>query len=271
MVLKNVCFVINEYSEDAKKYADDTRTAMISRGIGVLSEDDMNQGMKADLVLAFGGDGTILRAAQYALRDGIAVLGLNFGRLGFLAEKVPEDPVQLLDCLSKGKYRVEERMILKVEREGNESLYAINDTVISRGGYARLISLEISVDGCPAGKMLSDGIVITTPTGSTGYSVSAGGPVVSPDVDCITITPVCAHSLLQRPLVVSGNSEIRVTLGEDPYQTGVLQLDGRNKGILKQNDTVTVRKDPDKIRVIRLEEQNYYTLVRTKLSEWGTN
>lgn len=271
MELKSVGMVINQFSENAVSYSDNTSRILQSKGVRVLSENEMSSGESADLILAFGGDGTILKSAQYAIKRDIPILGLNFGRLGFLAEKVPETPCNLADLLTDGDLPEEERMFLTVEREGCEPMYAVNDAVISRGGYARLISLEVMVNGAPASKMLADGMIIATPTGSTGYSLSAGGPVVSPDVDCMTVTPVCPHSLQLRPLVISGSSEIAVTMGEDPYQAAVLQIDGQNRGIMKQNDRITVRRSEQKIRVLRLERTNYYTLVRTKLSEWGTN
>lgn len=271
MKLKSVAMVINQFSENAIRYSDETCLALKEKGVSVLSETEMTEGKSADLILAFGGDGTILKAAQFALKSSCPVLGLNFGRLGFLAEKVPEDPLTLVSLLLNGDLPEEERMLLTVERPGCEPLSAVNDAVISRGGYARLISLQVMVNGEPAGNMLADGLIITTPTGSTGYSLSAGGPVVSPDVDCMTVTPVCPHSLQIRPLVICGSSEITLTLGEDPFQAAVLQVDGQNHGILKQNDSITVKRSERKIRVLRLEKTNYYTLVRTKLSEWGTN
>lgn len=271
MDLRTVGTVVNGFSEQAELFREEICRLLSAEGIRILTEETMNEGAAADVILAFGGDGTILKAAQYALRDSVPVLGLNFGRLGFLAEKVPEDPRTLADRLLKGTLREEERMILQVGTGSGSPLFAVNDTVISRGGYARLISLEVRVNGNSAVKMLADGLVIATPTGSTGYSISAGGPIVSPDVNCMTVTPVCPHSLTQRPLVVSGASEITVTLGEDPYQAAVLQLDGQNRGIMKQNDSITVTQDTRKLRVLRLDDRNYYSLVRSKLSEWGTN
>ena len=270
MNLNTVGTVINKFNDQAVLYAAEICSVLESKGITVLKEEEMPESKEADLILAFGGDGTILRAAQYALNKETPVLGLDFGRLGFLAEKVPEKPSDLAEIILTQELTEEKRMILTVERDGCEPLWGVNDAVISRGGYARLISLEVNVNGNPASRMLADGLVIATPTGSTGYSISAGGPVVSPDVDCMTVTPVCPHSLQQRPLVVSGESEITVAIGDDPYQAAILQIDGQNRGILKQKDIIRVKKDQRMIRVLRLNRTNYYSLVQSKLSEWGT-
>lgn len=267
--------VINSANLEARNYAKRFETEIKAKGVRVISENDGDDGAIhkdiPDVIVAFGGDGTILRAAQLAIGNDVPVIGINFGHLGFLAETAPEDPSELAKMILDGQGETETRMILEAIVNQGEPCYAINDVVVSRGGYARLISLNVSVNGEFAGHMQADGLVVATPTGSTGYSVSAGGPVVSPDVDCVTITPVCPHSLQQRPQVVSGVSEIGIQLGNDPLQAAVVQLDGKNVAVLKENGSVSVRKSEKTFRLIRLYHTNYFTLVRTKLCEWGMN
>lgn len=267
--------VINSSSTKACSYAKRFEDIMRSKGVMVYSEEDAgteaNEIITPDLIVAFGGDGTILRAAHLAIEYDIPVIGLNFGHLGFLAENAPEDPAELAKMIMDSYGETESRMILEAIVNNGSPCYAINDVVVSRGGYARLISLHVSVNDEFAGHMLADGLVVATPTGSTGYSVSAGGPVVSPDVDCMTITPVCPHSLQQRPQVVSGDAGICVHLGKDPLQAAVVQVDGQNIAVLKENGEVSVRRSQKKIKLIRLRHTNYFTLVRTKLCEWGMN
>lgn len=267
--------VINTVNMEACVYAKGFENEIRSKGITVISENDHEESgyhvSKPDLIVAFGGDGTILRAAHIAIAFDVPVIGINFGHLGFLAETAPEDPAELADMILKKQGETETRMILEAVVNDSDPYYAISDVVVSRGGYARLISLNVSVNAEFAGHMLADGLVIATPTGSTGYSVSAGGPVVSPDVDCMTITPVCPHSLQQRPQVVNGNSKIDIHLGNDPLQAAVVQLDGQNVAVLKANGKVCVRKSEKELQLLRLYHINYFTLVRTKLCEWGMN
>ena len=224
--------VVNSANADACSYAARFENVLRSRKVTVLSESDRgaekNVFPDPDVIVAFGGDGTILHAAHLAIRYDAPVVGINFGHLGFLAETAPEDPAELAEMILNGCGETETRMILEAAVNDGSPCYAINDVVVSRGGYARLISLHVSVNDEFAGHMLADGLVVATPTGSTGYSVSAGGPVVSPDVDCMTITPVCPHSLQLRPLVISGSSEIAVTMGgrKGPYPD--MQKSGQN-------------------------------------------
>ena len=267
--------VINSASFEARDYAERFEAEIRSKGVYIISENAgdsiSTKPGTPDVIVAFGGDGTILRAAHLAIESDVPVIGINFGHLGFLAETAPEDPSELAEMILNGQGETETRMILEAVVNNSGPCYAINDVVVSRGGYARLISLNVSVNSEFAGHMQADGLVVATPTGSTGYSVSAGGPVVSPDVDCVTITPVCPHSLQQRPQVVSGGSAIRIRLGNDPLQAAVVQLDGKNVAVLKENGIVTVKKSQKRLQLIRLHHTNYFTLVRTKLCEWGMN
>ena len=221
-----------------------------------------------DLLLSLGGDGTILRGVQYAIRWNVPLLGVNLGRKGFLAEIEPRGLEDALMRLISGDYEVEERPLLSVTFAGGQWL-ALNDVVVSRGGYARLIGVTTLVDGEMAGRYQADGVIVATPTGSTGYSLSAGGPVVSPRVDCMVITPICAHSLQHRPCVVGGSAVIRLELDSDEEQTACLQVDGQSRAELTGGMMVEISRSAQKARFIRMQPEQFFGLVRGKLTEWS--
>ena len=214
-----------------------------------------------------GGDGTLLRGAQYALSWDAALLGVNLGRVGFLAEGEADALPKLLDKVIRGDYETERRAVLSVQMNG-QSWYAINDVVMSRGGYARLITVTALVDGELAGHYIADGLVVATPTGSTGYSLSAGGPIISPKVDCMVLTPICAHSLQHRPTVVQGSAQIRLLLGSDAPQSACLQVDGQTYAQLDDGAVVEISRADRTLQLIRTSDQPFFNLVREKLTEW---
>lgn len=245
-------------------------------GAEVLAEEDAaeNLGVPAfsdaqglDVVISMGGDGTFLRGAQVALKWNAALLGVNLGRVGFLAEVEPEGLENALDAVIAGEYDTQTRPVLKVQSAG-KTWYALNDVVVSRGGYSRLITIDALVDGDSAGRYVADGVIVATPTGSTGYCLSAGGPVVSPKVDCMIITPICAHTLQHRPCVVNGGADIRLELSPEEEQSAALEVDGQSRLILTAGTHVHVRRDERALRVIQLRERRFFQLVRDKLTEW---
>ena len=166
-----------------------------------------------------------------------------------------------------GSYEVEERPVLHVEAAG-QRWHALNDVVLSRGGRARLTTINAFVDDELSGRYVADGVVVATPTGSTGYSLSAGGPIISPKVDCMVITPICAHTLQHRPTVVHGGAHIDLELIPDDMQTASLQVDGQSCVELRSGMCASIRMDSRPIRLIRLKEQRFFQLVRDKLTEW---
>lgn len=245
-------------------------------GVTVCAEEDAAQTLgvpamaeekRVDLVISLGGDGTFLRGAQVALRWDAALLGVNLGRVGFLAEVEPDALEASLGAVIRGEYDTETRPVLRVQSAGN-TWYALNDVVISRGGYSRLITIDALVDGDSAGRYIADGVIVATPTGSTGYCLSAGGPVVSPKVDCMIITPICAHTLQHRPCVVNGSADIRLELLPDAEQSAALEVDGQSRLVLTAGTHVHVRRDERDLRVIKLRERRFFQLVRDKLTEW---
>ncbi len=264
---------------DAMKQARKAVELLLARDAVVLTEEEtlpmlpgcdiLSPETPVDTMICLGGDGTLLRCAQYAALFDAPLLGINMGRLGFLSETEPEMLEAALDALFTGQYATECRAMLSVEIPGQGRWYALNDAVMTRGGYARLITMNALVDGEKAGSYLADGLIIATPTGSTGYSLSAGGPIVSPHVDCMVITPVCAHSLQHRPVVVHGSAEITVELHSDDEMAASLQIDGQNCAELKNGQRVMVRKAERCVKLIRLKDARFFEVVRRKLAQWS--
>lgn len=229
----------------------------------------LHYGDQVDALVALGGDGTLLRCAQYAYACNAPLLGINMGRLGFLAETESEETEEALNMLLSGNYRTEERAVLSVHWGNGEERVGINDVVITRGGYARLITTRVLVDGEEVGSYHADGLIVSTPTGSTGYSLSAGGPIISPRVDCTVITPVCAHSLQHRPVVVPGSATVTVQLHSDDEMTASLQVDGQSYALLQNGDTVTIGRADHGVKLVRLKKQCFFEVVHHKLIEWS--
>lgn len=221
-------------------------------------------------ILVLGGDGTMLNTARVAAPPGLPLLGINLGRLGFLSELDIPDIIPGLEKLVSGDYRVEERMMLesRVIRQGRvmETAIALNDAVITKGAFARLIRLKTNIDGENIGTYPADGIIVASPTGSTAYSLSAGGPVVTPEMELMLITPICPHSLWARPLVISSSSGVEVELLSDNAEV-MLTVDGQHAFRLEKNDSVLITRAPCKARFIRLNKRSFYSVLHSKLNE----
>ena len=268
--------ILHSRRPDALDMAAKSVAYLEMRGASVSAEDEFAADLgvspfseveKADVIISLGGDGTLLRGIQYAFRWEAPLLGINLGRVGFLTETEPGDMEAALEAVLHGTYEVEARPVLRVEAE-NRCWYALNDVVLSRGGRARLTTINAYVDGELAGRYVADGVVVATPTGSTGYSLSAGGPIISPKVDCMVITPICAHTLQHRPAVIYGGAQIKLALSPEDMQTASLQVDGQSCQDLQSGMQVEIRMDARPIRLIRLKEQHFFQLVRDKLTEW---
>lgn len=223
-----------------------------------------------DCLFVLGGDGTLLKAAIEASKFGVSMLGINLGRLGFLTEVELGDISEVIDSMLDGKHFVEQRTMLfcnvvaggKTVFRGN----ALNEVVVQKKDMARIINIELVVNGAVADKLPCDGMLISTPTGSTGYSLSAGGPIVSPKLDCILATPVCPHTLHSRTIVVSTDDEIII---KATSPTGmVLTTDGVLRSELKNGEIVKIRTSKYLARFIRFDENYFYPLLRSKFINW---
>jgi len=225
----------------------------------------------ADCLLALGGDGTLLRAARQVSSAATPILGINLGRLGFLTEIEMTEIYPALDRLLAGNYRIEERMMLEgsVRRPDQIlSCTALNDIVVTKGAFPRLLSLEVFISSAYLDTYPADGMIVSSPTGSTAYSLSAGGPLVTPDLRVMLLTPICPHTLYARPLVVPGKHQIEIHV-HAPEVEVMLAVDGQQGLSLKNGDVVTVTEANNMTRLIRLKDNTFYGLVREKLQEGG--
>lgn len=241
------------------------------KGPALVPVDSRNASALADVdvVAVLGGDGTILRVLRLMGEKMVPVLGVNMGTMGFLAECAPEALEEAVRRLAAGDYRLEERMLLRVEREGGERALALNDVVVSRGACQRVLQADVTVDGQAAARFSGDGLVISSPTGSTAYSLSAGGPVVVPQLDCIVLAPVCPHTFSARPMVVSGESQIEAALA--PRGAGgrlMLSIDGGD-GIALERAVIRVRRAQERLPFVRFGENRFFSSLRGKLSLWS--
>jgi NAD+ kinase len=233
----------------------------------VVSDEDL--ATRADMVIAFGGDGTILRAAGLAARAGVPILGVNLGGFGFLAELSTADLPSALPDLVAGRYELDERMMLQAEADhiDADNLLALNDVVVTTRGVARVLRLRVLVNGEHLASYPADGVIVATPTGSTAYSLSAGGPILHPKVDAVVITPISPHTFNARSVVVDRNDTVDVELTV-PSQDATVTVDGRVGLPMGETWRVRVRRARQTTRFIRLRSSSFYSILRTKLA-WG--
>ena len=224
----------------------------------------------ADLVICFGGDGTILHMAKTATRAGIPILGVNIGTMGFMAE-LESTELELLRKLADDAYTIDRRMMLDVIVQRDRDIIfhdiCLNDVVITKGAVARVIQLSVECDGVEAMSCTGDGIIVATPTGSTAYSLSAGGPIVEPETDSILITPICAHDMVSRCIVASGKRVINVHLCENAKRNAFLSVDGGKALRLNMEDVATIRKSKLEPKLIRLKDRSFYDVVNMKFKK----
>ena len=221
----------------------------------------------AQLIVCFGGDGTILHMAKTATRAGIPLLGVNIGTMGFMAE-LESTELDQLKKLAVDDYTIDSRMMLDVTVMRDKDIVfhdiSLNDVVITKGAVARIVHLGVDCDGVQAMECDGDGIIIATPTGSTAYSLSAGGPIVEPEAHNILITPICAHDMGSRCMVASENRVITVQLTRNARRNAFLSVDGGKALRLNMGDIATIRKSERKTRLIRLKQRSFYDLVNVK-------
>ena len=223
-----------------------------------------------DCAIAIGGDGTTLNIAKKAAFLNKSALGINAGRLGFMSG-IERDELSLLTKLINKEYIIDERAMLKatLEKDGEllSSHHCLNDIVVSRGNFARLIDVTITCDGRSVSNMRSDGVIISTPTGSTAYSMAAGGPVVSPEADCIIETPICPHSLMDRSIIFSADKELIVTANNDQNNWPIMTVDGQEAVNLTPGCQIHIKKSDITTKLIKLKPENFYEVLNKKIIE----
>lgn len=224
---------------------------------------------RCDLIVACGGDGTILRAARIAIHEPRPILGVNLGRLGFLAEAAPDRLEEALGDVAEGRFTIEARMTLTATISATgEVLHALNDIAIAKSNQSRIISLEIREAEEWVNTYNGDGLILSTPTGSTGYALAAGGPIVSPAAELIVAAPICPHSLMARPIVFTDTAILDVRVAGVPESVILLAADGQITVPLSSGETVRVRRGSKDVQLIRLASSSYYETLRQKL-HWG--
>ena len=234
-----------------------------------LKFSDLSREIKtADMLICFGGDGTILHSSKIATRHHVPILGVNIGTMGFMAE-LEASELPLLAKLATGDYRIEKRMMLRVtvHNDGKELFdeTALNDAAITKGAVARVIQMSVACDGVEAINCSGDGLVVSTPTGSPAYSMSAGGPIVEPSAQNIIITPICPHAFLAKGIVTAPWRTISVQVSKLGRRNAFLSVDGGRAFRLSPGDVVTVRKSDQDTRLVRLKDTSFYEIMNNKL------
>ncbi len=243
------------------------RNETLSRGLKFIPNSALYREM--DMIIVLGGDGSILSAARYCLSSGIPILGINLGRLGYMAE-MEADEIDMLSKLFGTDYRIEERSMLDVSvyRKGKQLVNrasALNDAVISNGSIARMVDLELSEGETVVTSYRADGLIFSTPTGSTAYSMSAGGPVIDPKMKCICVTPICSHNLAARPIVFADDAVLSVRNICEREKNLYLTLDGKVNFEIYKGDSVRIKRSESVAKLIRLKERGFYNTLHSKM------
>lgn len=238
-------------------------------GIEVLAEDQVAQ---ADLVIAVGGDGTMLYASSLTRQTDTPLLGINRGRLGFLADVTTDDMLSSVDHILTGDYTTESRLMLSAElqRANGDIVVAIafNDVVLQRSETGRMVDFETSVGGQFVNRHSGDGLIVATPTGSTAYALSCGGPIVEPHLDAMVVVPICPHTLTDRPLVIAASQPIMIRLLDREQTAAAVAIDGHSIGPILPDDLLTISAAETRIRLIHPPGYDFYGILRSKLL-WG--
>lgn len=224
-----------------------------------------------DLLIVLGGDGTFLSAARLLGGKSVPIMGVNLGSLGFLTEVTREEIYPVLDRVLKGDFEIEDRMMLdiKVLREGEKIAghKVLNDVVVNKGALARIIDLDVKINNQFVTSYRSDGLIISTPTGSTAYSLAAGGPIVYPSLHALILAPICPFNLTNRPIIIPDNVSIEIQLATD-YEDVHITLDGQVGLGMKYKDVLEIKRSQEGIKLIKISEKNHYEILRKKL-KWG--
>lgn len=266
--LDNILIVFNEDVANSIMLAQFTFDSFLKKGYKANLCSSYKLDINASLVVAIGGDGTLLRCARFFAPYNVPILGINIGRLGFLAQVNANEIDSCIEKLIAGKYKIEQRMMLSAQ---NNSVLALNDIVIKGDSFSRTSKLFLSINDKTVCDYLADGIIVSTPTGSTAYTLSAGGPVIVPEIDAMVIVPICAHTLTARPLVIPSGDVVKI-ISCDNCNNLKLSADGQNTVDVKSNDFVEIKKSHIVAKLVVLEKDNndFYSILREKL-QWGVS
>ncbi len=258
-------------------------THLTKAGVEVLASDDLaldlpvtrhpesSLAAEADLMIAIGGDGTMLYAGNLARVCDVPLFGINRGRLGFLADVSPDEMLASVDHILKGEYTIESRLLLEAElqkRDATIAATALNDVVLQRRETGRMVDIEASIAGQFVNTHSGDGLIVATPTGSTAYALSCGGPIIEPQLDAVVIVPICPHTLTDRPIVIAANQPIEIRLLEREDTQAEVVIDGHSIGAIQPEDLLTIGAAKNRIRLIHPPSYDFYGILRSKLF-WG--
>lgn len=287
-IIDRIGLVLNTDKQKSFELAGRVLAWLSEHGVDYLLEESAATGMQGDhsgisyremreqvdLVILFGGDGTFLHTARHFTGSKIPLLGINLGRLGFLTEIETGKVEETLERLVKGEYQVEKRLVLKTEIErdsaqnagGTAKSLAVNDVVVNRGASAHMIRVKLFINEEIVNSYRADGIIISTPTGSTAYSLSAGGPIINPRVRAILITPICPHTLHVRPMVISEEESLQVVVSGDKDDRMKLTADGNFNYDLYDGDCIRVAAAAEGIHLVKFPERTFYSILHEKMS-----
>ncbi|HOG07247.1 MAG: NAD(+)/NADH kinase [Syntrophales bacterium] len=285
MNIKKIGVIANVEKEKSPEYALILKRWLVERGVAVFFEDalarksgeerglDRNKLVHTvDMIVVFGGDGTLLRTARTAREVDIPIVGINMGGFGYLTEINLSEMIGAMEMILRGDCRIERRMMLDAsisrERQPVKERTLFNDVVIHRGNFSRMVEMETIVNDCYLTTFKADGLIISTPTGSTAYSLSGGGPIVFPEQALIILNPICPHTLTNRPIILPEDATVEIILWTRE-EGATVTLDGQVSYTVKNGDTVAIRKSPFVTHLVASPHRDYQAILRTKLG-WGT-
>lgn len=260
--MRNVAIIYNKTKDKAVIFYKELLTFINKKELNLVENLE-----NAEFLIVIGGDGTLLRASKDVVDLDLPILAINMGSLGFMTDIKEEEAFDMIDIFLEGKYITEDRNFLELNIDG-ERIYALNDVVISKGGVlSRLIKIKLESNGCYLNTYRADGIILASPTGSTAYSLSAGGPILKPSLKAMLITPIAPHTLSARPIVVGGDEEINFVVLEK-HEDAHLTVDGQTSYFVNEKTEIKVKLADKKMRLIKPKNRDYYSILREKL-KWG--
>lgn len=277
--IRSVLLIVNMLKKDAQPMVDTVSRYLSARNIkvdvfgfkGKAAEPEIKE--KYDLAVSLGGDGTVLFSSRVVASEKIPILAVNLGNFGFITEVSMDEWQEVLEGYLEGKLGEDRRLILEaciVRRGKNIGVYrGMNDAVISSAGLSKIVKLSVSLDETPVGRYRADGIIVSTPTGSTAYSAAAGGPILHPEMEAMIINPICPFTLSHRPFVIPGNEVINIELEEEQRTEVIITVDGQQMVKLEPLDLICIRRAEDMVRLVRSDKRSFYEVLRTKLNWSG--
>lgn len=284
--MRTIGIAAKHIASEAVAHARKTGDELRARGMAVIYDEETARelggsqetapkselGRRSDLLITFGGDGTLLSVARHA-PDNVPIIGVNMGTLGFLTEIRVEEFPEVLEQVLDGRYHVEPRVTFTVSvsgpgRDASLTYRVLNDCAINKSAVARIIEMRVSVAGLFVSTFRGDGLIVATPTGSTAYNLSAGGPIIYPTMNAVVLTPICPHMLTNRPLVLPDELDIEIQLSTPDARDIFISLDGQEGFEISDSDRILVRKSEERVLLVQSPDKNYFDVLRNKL-KWG--